>query len=156
MLNAFLDYYRAALIDRAYGLTQEQMQITLPPATLTMSRLIGHMIHVEEAWFRDRWSDDGYSEPWASLDFDADRDAEMALAQSLPTDELLRGFDAAVADSRRRVAAVDSLDALSAKPDRDGGHWNMRWILIHMIEEYARHCGHADLIRESIDGDVCQ
>jgi len=62
-------------------------------------------------------------------------------------------FDAAVEDSNRRTAAASSLDQLSSAPTWTGEHWNLRWVLVHMIEEYARHCGHADLIRESIDGD---
>ena len=154
MLNAFLDFYRAALTERAHGLTHEQMQMTHPPATLTLSRLIAHMVYVEQLWFRDRWAGDGYTAPWDSLDFDSDFDAEMAHGQTLTTEELLAEYDKAIVDSRARVAAVESLDELSALPNREGVHWDMRWILVHMIEEYARHCGHADLIRESIDGNT--
>lgn len=154
MLVAFLDFYRAALIDRAWGLTHDQLQIGLQPSTLTLSRLIGHMALVEQSWFRDRFDGEEMTEPWSSLDWDTDRDAEMALAQTWPVDELFSRFDSAIVDSRARVEGADSLDQLSSVPNRDGEHWSLRWILVHMIEEYARHCGHADLIRESIDGDV--
>lgn len=155
MLSAFLDYYRADLIDRAWGLDHAQLQIALPTSTLTLARLIGHMAMVEDIWFRVRFAGLEPSEPFAGLDWDADSDAEMTLAQTWTVEELHRHFDRAVADSRRRVEAVSSLDDLSVV-ERDGNHWSMRWILVHMIEEYARHCGHADLIRESIDGDTAR
>ena len=154
MLLAFLDFYRTALIDRALELTHEQLQATHPPSTLTLSRLVGHMALVELSWFRDSFAGADLAEPYASLDWEADPDAEMTLAQTWSPQELFAHFDEAVADSRARVEAATSLDQVSAKPNRDGDHWSLRWILVHMIEEYARHCGHADLIRESIDGDV--
>jgi len=152
-LLAFLDFYRAALVDRAYGLTHDQLQIRHPPSTLTLSRLLGHMAGVERWWFQDRFAGEEMPEPFASLDWEADADAEMALAQTWPVDELFAQFELAVADSRLRVDAAPSLDQLSARTNPDGEHWSLRWIVVHMIEEYARHCGHADFIRESIDGD---
>ncbi len=154
-LTTFLDYYRAALIDRAWGLSHDQMQIALPPSTLTLSRLIGHMAHVENFWFADRFAGDEPDPLYTALDWESDPDAEMTHAQTLDIDELLARFHQSCDDSRARVAAAESLDQLSAQPHpRKGHHWNLRWIMIHMIEEYARHCGHADLIRESIDGDT--
>jgi uncharacterized damage-inducible protein DinB len=153
-LRAFLDFYRAALIDRAHGLSTAQLQVSLPPSPLTLSRLIGHMAWVEAIWFRERLDGDAMPEPWASLDFEADHDAEMALAQTWSREQLLATFDRATAESRQRVDRAATLDQLSRRPNRSGEHWSLRWILIHMIEEYARHCGHADLIRESIDGDT--
>lgn len=156
MLLAFLEYYRTSLMDRAWGLTNEQLQQQHPPTTLTLARLIGHMAWVESIWFRQRFDDDPMPEVFASLDFDTDPDAEMTLAETWTVDELFAHFDAAVADARLRVDATGSLDQLSKRTDRAGGHWNMRWILIHMIEEYARHVGHADLIRESIDGNTAE
>lgn len=156
LLNAFLDFYRAALLDRAFGLSHEQMQIALPPSSLTLSRLIGHMAWVEELWFQVRFADLEHIGPWADLDWDADNDAEMSLSQTWSTEQLLETFEASVAGSRARVSAASSLDQLSVNTTRKGEKWNLRWILIHMIEEYARHCGHADLIRESIDGNTAE
>ncbi len=154
MLNAFLDYYRASLVDRAFGLNDEQLAVRLAPSTLTLGGLISHMIMVEQNWFRRRFDGQGFTEPWVSLNFDADPDAEMTIAKSWSAEKLFAEFEAAVSDSRARTAAASSLDQLSVMPDGDGEHWDLRWILVHMIEEYARHCGHADLIRESIDGDT--
>jgi len=154
MLLAFLDYYRAALLDRAFGLEHTQLQVALDPSSLTLARLLGHMALVEHYWFQLRFDGEDLAEPWASLDFEADPDAEMTLAQTWPVEQLVARFEAAVVDSRARVESADSLDQLSKKSNSDGEHWSLRWILVHMIEEYARHCGHADLIRESIDGDL--
>jgi uncharacterized damage-inducible protein DinB len=157
LLIAFLDYYRAALLDRAWGLDEEQLATPLAPSPLTIGGLIGHMTFVEYVWYRVRFAGLDMPEPFGSLDWDENPDAEMALAESWPADQLLQAFDAAVRDSRQRVKNAASLEDLSAKNSNgDREKWNLRWIMIHMIEEYARHCGHADLIRESIDGDVCQ
>ncbi len=155
MLLAFLTYYRAALLDRAWGLDAAQLQQTLPPSDLSIGRLLSHMAMVEYNWFKVRLAGQEMPEVFASLDWDADRDAEMTLSSTLSVDELIALYHEAIADSDARIAAVDSLDQL-AVVERDGDPWDLRWILIHMIEEYARHCGHADLIRESIDGDVCE
>jgi len=154
-LRGFLDFYRAELIDRAFGLTQDQLQIALPPSTLTLSRLIAHMALVEHSWFTYRFDGEERGEPFDSFDFDADPDAEMTYGQSMSIDELLAYFNAAVEDARAREAAAESLDQSSVRAHpTDGEKWSLRWIMVHMIEEYARHCGHADLIRESIDGDT--
>lgn len=152
-LMAFLTYYRADLLDRCWGLTDEQLRQPLAPSTLTLGRLIAHMALVEYEWFRVRFSGDDMPEPWRSLDFDADRDAEMTMADTATGADLTAGYQTSIADSDSIIAATASLDATSQE-ERDGARWNMRWILVHMVEEYARHCGHADLIRESIDGDL--
>ena len=114
------------------------------------------MTGVEMGWFLETL--DGQPPPphVESLDWDADPDAEMTRAEGLSTPELLAEFDAQCDDSRRRAAACASLDQLSVGTSRSGEHFNLRWIMVHMIEEYARHCGHADLIRESIDGDLAR
>ncbi len=153
-LVAFLDFYRAALLDRAHGLSDDQLQVTLPPSTLTLSRLIGHMILVEQTWFVDRFAGEPMPAPWTDHDWSVDPDAEMDLAQTWTGERLFDEFERVVADSRLRVDPAASLDQLSARTNRAGEHWSLRWIIVHMIEEYARHCGHADLIRESIDGDT--
>lgn len=155
-LNGFLDFYRAELIDRAWGLDHEQLNQTLAPSTLSLARLIGHMTGVEMGWFLEKF--DGAAPPsWIEeLDWEADPDAEMTRAESLAPDVLIAEFEAQCADSRRRAEAAISLDQLSVQTSQSGAHFNLRWILVHMIEEYARHCGHADLIRESIDGDTAR
>lgn len=156
LLIQFLDFYRAALIDRAWGLDAAQLQQTLAPSSLSIGRLISHMAYVENIWFRVRFAGQDMPTTFATLDWGADPDAEMTLSSDWGLDRLITEFDAAVAFARRTTVAAASLDARSAGTDAAGEHWNLRWILIHMIEEYARHCGHADLIRESIDGDLAR
>lgn len=154
MLLAFLDYYRDALVDRTFGLDHEQMNIALSPSSLTLGRLISHMAVVEQIWFRVRFDGVDLEQPWSELDWETDRDAEMTQSQGWSVEEVMSQFQSSVADSRTRIEAAASLDQVSVKENGDGEKWSLRWILVHMIEEYARHCGHADLIRESIDGDV--
>lgn len=153
-LVAFLDYYRAVLVDKASGLTDEALHTRLPPSTLTLGGLVNHMALVEDDWFTSDFSGGELPEPWASAPWDDDRDWEFNSAASTPTAELFARYREAIARSNRVIDEVDDLGALSAKTDRDGENWSMRWILVHMIEETARHCGHADFIRESIDGSV--
>lgn len=155
-LNAFLDFYRAELLDRVWGLDREQLNQTLAPSTLSLARLLGHMTGVELGWFMETFDGDAPPAHVEALDWEADPDAEMTRAESLTPEQLIAEFEVQCADSRRRAAAATSLDQLSAKPSRSGEHFSLRWILVHMIEEYARHCGHADLIRESLDGDTAR
>ena len=156
MLQAFLAFYRASLLDRAWGLDKQQLAANLAPSSLSLARLIGHMAWVEYIWFRVRLDGQDFPDPFANLDWDADADAEMTLAETWSVADLLQTYADAIADSDARIAAASSLDVLTVGVGKDGEAWNLRWLMIHMIEEYARHCGHADFIRESIDGDVCE
>jgi uncharacterized damage-inducible protein DinB len=152
-LSAFLDYNRAVMLDKAGGLTQEQLGMRLEPSTMTLSGMIYHLTVVETSWFSDIFTGKGLGEPWDSVDWDADIDWEWNVAPSMDPQLVLDAYREACERSREVVAATDSLDQLSVK-DSDGDKWSLRWILVHMIEETARHAGHADLIRESIDGEV--
>ena len=153
-LVAFLDYHRATFLGKIDGLTHEQMNVALTPSDLTLASLTKHLALVDDSWFQERFV--GVEvEPWASAPFDDDCDWEMHSAKNDSPDDLLALYQAAVARSRATLADVESLDARSAVNDRSEGiPYSMRWILVHMIEETARHNGHADLIRQSIDGLV--
>jgi len=156
MLRSFLDYHRDTLRMKASDLTQEQLAATHPPSTLSLAGLLKHMALVEEAWFSDALLGNKLGPPWADIDFDADPDWEFRTAADDSPEELRRLFDAAVANSDAildRVLADTGLETLSQElRGQSGEAFSLRWILVHMIEEYARHNGHADLIRESIDG----
>lgn len=156
LLLGFLDFYRAAALDAAWGLTDEQLQTTHPPSTLSIARILAHLAFVEYVWFEERLHGRPLPSPFNDLDWEADIDAEMTLGQNWTTDELTTRFNAAVGHSRTQVALATGFEDLSVATNRDGKKWNLRWILIHMIEEYARHCGHADMIRESIDGGTAR
>ena len=152
MLMAFLTFYRNEFLDRARGLDADGLQRSLTDSGLTLGRLIVHMAFVEDIWFTVRLDGDEPHPRFAELDFAADPDAEMALSTGKTFDELVVILEEAIADADRRIGASQTLDRRTVRTTRDGEHWSLRWILVHMIEEYARHCGHADLIRESIDG----
>ncbi len=153
-LVAFLDYYRAVLIDKASGLTDEQLKVRLEPSTLTLGGLLNHMALVEDDWFTSDVAGGNLPEPWSSAPWEDDPDWEFTSASEVPADELFTRYRDAIARSNQVIASVAELETLSEKANQEGEKWSLRWILIHMIEETARHCGHADLIRESIDGAV--
>ena len=88
MLLAFLDNYRADLLDRAWGLDAAQLQQTLPPSSLSVGRLLSHMAMVEYTWFKVRLDGEDMHEIFASLDWEADRDAEMTLSSTMSVDDL--------------------------------------------------------------------
>jgi hypothetical protein len=152
MLMSFLDYFRAVLVRKCGGLTAPQLQTTVAESTLTLARLLRHMAFVEDYWFQFSLLGNELPEPWLVADWDAQPDWEMDTAADFSPIELAQQFDAAVARSRAAVEGL-GLDHIAAREGRLGAT-NLRWILIHMIEEYARHCGHADLLREAIDGAV--
>ena len=152
-LTGFLDFYRSILVRKGAGLDAERLTSRLGASSLTIGRLIRHMTQVEDHWFQRVLPGDDPIEPWASAPWGDDPDWEMTTADGLDFATLRSDFEAACARSRATLERFDDLDlvALGASPDRPV---SIRWILVHMIEEYARHCGHADLIRESIDGDT--
>ena len=161
-LRAFLDFHRDTFRWKCAGLTQQQLAQSLPPSDMTLGGMMKHLALVEQSWFEDVFYDRGLMPPYDTVDWDADRDWEWHTAKDDTPEELFALFDEAV---RRSDAVLDEalapggvgLDGLSAANESDGrGRFSLRWILLHMIEEYARHNGHADLIRESIDGQTGQ
>lgn len=151
LLVGFLDYYRAVLARKAQGLSKEQLAVRLGPSDLTLGGLVKHMAIVEDIWFHERLHGRERLEPFASAPWDDDPDWEIHSAADDEPGEIFALYDAACKRSRAAIDGVD-LDAPLARPNRLGLHFSLRWVLIHMIEEYARHAGHADLIRQSIDG----
>jgi hypothetical protein len=148
-LVAFLDYYRAVLIRKAVGLTRQQLAVTLPPSDMSIGGLVKHMALVENNWFVRNWRGLDPGEPWSSVDWDADPDWDFHSAAEDEPEQLLALYTAAVERSRTEI---DGCNDLSATAESRGRVISLRWMLVHMIEEYARHCGHADLLRQSIDG----
>ena len=154
MLLAFLEFQRAVLLRKGEGLSPEQLAMRLGPSTLTIGRLIRHMTFVEDHWFQKALIGQRPPEPWASAPWDDDPDWEMTTADGMAFTTAGRRLRPPPAtDLAATLAEHHDLDlvALGARPDRPV---TLRWILIHMIEEYARHCGHADLLREAVDGRV--
>ncbi len=152
LLSQFLDYHRATLVQKASGLDRQQLGTTLGPSTLTLAGLVKHMALVEDSWFGNVLLGREEREPWASVDWDDDPDWEFHTAVDDDPDDLLALYADACARSRAAIAEFGDLDRMAAKPSRSGETFNLRWIMLHMIEETARHNGHADLLRENIDG----
>jgi uncharacterized damage-inducible protein DinB len=151
MLNGWLDFHRAVLLWKCEGLTDDQLkQRAVPPSSLTLLGLVRHMAEVERGWFRvvllGEDLPDLYTTPeGADPEFNGVDDADVAAD--------VAAFEAECAAARQAVATAPDLDVLSKeRSQRTGQQFSLRWILTHMIEEYARHNGHADLLRESIDG----
>jgi hypothetical protein len=151
-LAAFLDGQRAVLLRKTEGLSAEQLAATHPPSTLTLGALLNHGALNEDWWFSVQFAGNPQAEQWREFDWEAGVDWEMDSAADLSPDELRERYEAACAHSRTIVARAESLDVRSAALSRTGEAFDLRWIVLHMIEETARHAGHADLIRESIDG----
>ena len=144
MLQAFLDWQRATLLYKCAGLTGEQLaRRAVPPSSLSLLGLVRHMTRVERAWFRMRFAGEPVGYPFGG-------DPEAPFEQADPA--------RAAADYARLTEEIKLADAAVANASlddtftHDGEVMSLRLIYLHMIEEYARHLGHADLLREQIDG----
>jgi hypothetical protein len=154
-LIEFLDYHRATFLSRIDGLDHEQLNRRLPPSALTLASLTKHLALVEDSWFHEDFLGVPLPEPWLSAPFDDDPDWELHSAVDNEPADLAALYEAACERSRTIVASAPSLDTLSARiSEREGKAFSLRWIMLHMIEETARHNGHADFLREAIDGLV--
>ena len=154
-LVAWLDFHRDTLLLKAHGLDQQQLAQRLEPSALTLGGLLKHMALVESSWLSRRLLGRPLIAPFEDAPWDEDPDWEFHTAADDTPEELTELFAASRAASDEIIAAAladGGLDTRSALPSRAGGHFDLRWILTHLVEEYARHNGHADLIRESIDG----
>lgn len=157
LLTQFLDYHRATLVQKASGLDRSQMALRVGASELTLAGLVKHAALVEDHWFGVVLYDRPAAEPWASAPFDDDRDWEFHSALDDDPAELIAGYVETCERSRAHTAtalAEGGLDAVAARPVRNGERVNLRWILLHMLEETARHNGHADLLREAADGST--
>jgi hypothetical protein len=156
-LLAFLDHHRATFAWKTAGVDADGWRRTVGASTMTLGGMTKHLALVEDDWFDHDLMGRDAREPWASNDWDADPDWEWRTGALEDPDRVRALWSASVERARACTAealADGGLDRLAARPWRDGRYPSLRWILVHMIEEYARHNGHADLIRESIDGVV--
>jgi uncharacterized damage-inducible protein DinB len=148
MLTGWLDFHRATLGVKCAGLSEEQLRLrSAPPSSLSLLGLVRHMAHVERAWFRMVLDGEDIPRLWGK---DQRQDADFDDVDSASADEALAVWRAEIERARELSAALP-LDAIG-KARRHGRDYSHRWVLVHMIEEYARHNGHADLLRERIDG----
>jgi uncharacterized damage-inducible protein DinB len=147
-LESMLDFYRATLLAKCSGLDVERLSARpVPSSELTLLGLLRHAAGNEQWWFERVFAG---LEPEPYYQDPDDPDADFHHLDDETLHETLEKLRTSCERSRDLVAGR-SLDEL-AKAPWDGQPVNLRWILIHMIEEYARHCGHADLLRELLDG----
>ncbi len=155
-LLGFLDWQRATMAWKCAGLDAAGLTAKVGVSSMTLGGLLKHMAYVESEWFR-RLRGQERQPPWDTVDWKADPDWDWNSAALDSPQQLLALWQAAVDRSRGIVAtalAEGGLDQVAVWTWPDGRSPSLRWILCHMIEEYARHNGHADLLRESVDGQT--
>jgi uncharacterized damage-inducible protein DinB len=156
-LLGFLDFQRATLAWKCSGLDTTGLTATVGASSMTLGGLLKHLALVEEGWFSRSLHGRDYQPPWDAIDWKADPDWEWRTAAEDSPEDLFALWQGAVERSRALVAealANGGLEQLAQRTWPDGRTPSLRWILCHMIEEYARHNGHADLIREAVDGQT--
>jgi uncharacterized damage-inducible protein DinB len=150
-LLAFLDFHRATLLWKVGGLSKEELSRPLTPSGTNLLGLVKHLAYVERYWFAIFFAGLDLELPWS----DEDPDADWRVGEDETVDQVVALYQAEVARSRTVVAGASPDDrGRSSIVRRDGpaSAFSLRWILLHMIEETARHNGHADILRELTDG----
>ena len=148
-LAGWLDFYRATLAVKCEGLTDEQLRTAAaPPSTLTLQGLVQHLAEVERNWFRRVLTGDDAPPIYDPSADPNGLDGGFDLADEVTFETARATWEAEIATARANCEGHD-LDRTSRL---HGGEVSLRWIYNHMIAEYARHAGHADLLRERIDG----
>jgi uncharacterized damage-inducible protein DinB len=146
LLETFLDFHRATLLQKTDGLDEAGLRQSPVPSGTSLLGMVKHVAYVERWWFQAVFAGDSVDFPWTDEDPDADWRIE---ADESPADifALYRGECA----RNRQISAASALDEVAANSSKG---FTLRWILVHMIEETARHNGHADILRELADGTV--
>jgi uncharacterized damage-inducible protein DinB len=147
MLDGWLDWHRQTLLHKCSGLTEAQLKLrSVQPSTLSLLGLVRHMVEVERGWFRGSVAGQAVTPAYCS---DDNRDGDFDDVDTADAQADLAAYHHELGLVRAAVADL-ALDHTFL--DRHRGETSLRWVYLHMIEEYARHNGHADLLRERIDG----
>ncbi|MEZ3182947.1 DinB family protein [Streptomyces pimonensis] len=150
MLEGWLDYHRDTLARKCEGLTDEQLRTaSVPPSDLSLMGLVRHMSEVERSWFRRVLADEDAGPLYYG---EAEPDGEFHLTGEDTWKEAYGTWQAEIAAARSNAARFALDDPSRGRHRFSADPYSLRWIYTHMIEEYARHNGHADLIRERVDG----
>jgi len=139
---AFLSFARSCVLKKADGLDEEQLRRRLVVSDTTLLGLVQHLTDAERYWFGYTLAGDAQ---YADVDFD------MVVAVDRAADQVIAGYRTAIAESDAHIRAADGLDVRTAHPVADEPR-TLRWVLAHMSSETVRHAGHADILRELIDG----
>jgi uncharacterized damage-inducible protein DinB len=159
VLLGFLGYHRDTMRMKTAGLSDEQLGTALSPSSMTLGGMIKHLAFVESYWFREVFLGVDAMAPFDAAPWPDDNDWDWHSAAEDRGDVVRMLWEQAVVESQSITAAAlarpDGIEQLSSRSRHDGDTpFNLRWILVHMIEEYCRHNGHADLLREAIDGQT--
>jgi hypothetical protein len=147
-LSEFLDYQREALIDKLQGLSDEEARMTATVSSLSLLSLVKHSAIWERRWFQVIVAGRRFAGEWPEVQ-SAGVDPTFRLAEEDTVETVVADYREQIAASQEILGGFD-LDAPCAWPEM--ADQNLRWVALHMIEETARHAGHADIIRETIDG----
>ena len=154
-LLGFLEFQRATLEWKCAGLDADGLRTTTAASSMTLGGILKHVAYVEDHWFSRLLHDREPGPPWDAVDWKADPDWDWHSAAEDTPEQLRTLWQDACARSRAQLAealALGGLDQPARRAWSDGRAPSLRWILLHMVEEYARHNGHADLLREAADG----
>ena len=146
VLAGFLDHYRQTLLDVCDGLSEDQLRRAMVPSGTSLLGIVKHLAYVERGWFQENVGNERFEYPF---DVD-DPEADFRIEAGETAEDIFDLYRQACARSRQALEAA-SLDDMVENPDRSADY-NVRWVVVHMIEETARHVGHADIIREQLDG----
>jgi uncharacterized damage-inducible protein DinB len=156
-LLAVLERNRRTFAWKTEGLDEKSLRSTTAASTMTLGGLVKHVALVEADWIAVKLAGQGYGRPWDTVDFDADPDWEWRTGAQDAPEEVYEVWRLAVDRSRKLVAEVieeRGLDGPASFTWPGGRTPTVRDMLLDMIEEYARHTGHADILREAVDGRV--
>jgi uncharacterized damage-inducible protein DinB len=156
-LLGFLNSQRATFAWKCRGLDAAGMNTTVAASSMTLGGMMKHLALVENYWFSQWLHGREAGLPWDAADWDADPDWDWHSAAEDSPEQLFALWQGGVSHARAEVEqalAQSGLDQMPKKTWPDGRAPSLRWIVTHMIEEYARHNGHADLIREAVDGET--
>lgn len=153
MLSAFLDRYRDNILFKLDDISTEQASRRIVPSATTLLGVVKHLAYVERGWFQHRFAGRREAYPWPEDDPDPDIDFRIGPDDTVET---VRGLYEQECAISREIVAGASLDDVAASSPPGRGPFNLRWIVVHMIEETARHAGHADILRELTDGAIGQ
>ncbi|WP_353649938.1 DUF664 domain-containing protein [Nakamurella sp. A5-74] len=149
-LSGFADFLRETIWLKTEGLDSAGLAVTLAPSDMTLGGMLKHLAYVEDYWVGHILLGREPAAPWDSAPWDDDADWDWHSAAD-DSPEQTRSLWRATVETSRTDFPTD-LDRISARANSRGMHFSARWVLTHLIEEYGRHAGHADLIRQSIDG----
>jgi len=155
----FLEFQRATFAWKTGGLDPAGLRATVGASSMTLGGMLKHLAYVEDLWFSRRLLGRDPEPPWNAVDWKADGDWDWHSAAEDTPEQLSKIWQDAVVRSRALVSTALADGGLDRTATGIPSSWgpqapNLRWIVVHMIEEYARHNGHADLLRESVDGET--